>query len=286
LIRIVPLYWLATSLYLLIAAALPALGKSYAPATIAASYLFIPWPQADGTWQPIVGQGWTLNYEMLFYVLFAAAILQRARLAVAAVATVLGLGIIAGFFLPPEWRMLHFWSDPIVAEFALGMAVGLLQRSGVTLRAATRLVLVAIAVGALAVTAFGPFADFPSWARPIVWGLPAMLIVAACALRPEPTRPGLSLAGRIAIALGNASYAIYLFHSFPVRGLLAAALWLHLDALVAGAAASWLFVLLAVLGSIALALAIHYAFERPVTALLRSRAVLTPKWREAGASRA
>jgi len=62
LIRIVPLYWLVTTLYLVMALAIPAFEKSYSVASVVASYLFIPWPRLDGIMQPLVGQGWTLNY--------------------------------------------------------------------------------------------------------------------------------------------------------------------------------------------------------------------------------
>ena len=53
-----------------------------------------------------------------------------------------------------------------------------------------------------------------SLARPFVWGLPAALIVAAAALGPErvhaPTLPT-----RAAVAIGDASYALYLVLSKP-----------------------------------------------------------------------
>ena len=89
LIRIVPLYWLVTPLYLVMALAIPAFEKSYSVASVVASYLFIPWPRLDGIMQPLVGQGWTLNYEMFFYAIFAAAILAPRRIAVALASGVL-----------------------------------------------------------------------------------------------------------------------------------------------------------------------------------------------------
>ena len=68
LIRIAPLYWAVTSLYLVLTLLLPDMATShYSPGLIAASYLFFPFPREDGTMQPVVGLGWTLNYEMFFY---------------------------------------------------------------------------------------------------------------------------------------------------------------------------------------------------------------------------
>ena len=38
---------------------------------------------------PVVGQGWTLNYEMFFYVLFAVSVFFPRRLAVASTSALL-----------------------------------------------------------------------------------------------------------------------------------------------------------------------------------------------------
>ncbi|PZN94338.1 MAG: acyltransferase, partial [Hyphomicrobiales bacterium] len=79
--RIVPLYWAATTLFLLIGYVVPAALNSGAPdlGQIMASYLFWPAVSTQGLVQPVYSLGWTLNYEMLFYVLFAAAlVLPRA----------------------------------------------------------------------------------------------------------------------------------------------------------------------------------------------------------------
>ena len=81
-----------------------------------------------------------------------------------------------------------------------------------------------------------------SLARPFVWGFPPVLIVAAAALGPErvhaPTLPT-----RAAMAIGDASYALYLVHPFAIRGLGALVRRLDLAPILGG----W--------GSVALALA-------------------------------
>src|SRR5215467_252489 len=68
LLRIVPLYWIVTSLYLALTLLIPEFAKGYPAGFLIASYLFIPAARPDGVIEPLVGQGWTLNYEMLFYV--------------------------------------------------------------------------------------------------------------------------------------------------------------------------------------------------------------------------
>ncbi len=258
LIRIVPIYWLVTTLYVALAFSLPGHKITYSAQHIIASYVFIPWPRTDGVMQPVVGQGWTLNYEMLFYAVFALAIVAPRRVAVALVALVLGVAVLIGTLVSlPE--PLAFWCDPMLLEFVFGMGLGLAYREGVRLRPIGGwLLILAGLVGFW-------LAPWPDWGysgtRFLTWGLPAVLMVAGAAF------------GQLCVSrhwwpvvlLGEASYALYLLHSIPVRAVLQGAGWLKLDI----AAAPWLYLGLATTGAIALAVAVHLAFERPVTRALR-----------------
>ena len=73
--RIVPLYWLATLFSATVALVAPSLLKStvFDLPHLAASLLFMPWsnPADPSTITPVVVPGWTLNYEMFFYFVFA-----------------------------------------------------------------------------------------------------------------------------------------------------------------------------------------------------------------------
>jgi peptidoglycan/LPS O-acetylase OafA/YrhL len=68
-IRIVPLYFLATVAMTLTVMFFPNLIRSttISVSGFIKSILFIPGPENRS--QPILGQGWTLNYEMLFYII-------------------------------------------------------------------------------------------------------------------------------------------------------------------------------------------------------------------------
>ena len=72
---------------------------------------------------------------------------------------------------------------------------------------------------------------------------------------------------RALAVVGDASYALYLFHAFPIRAVIYPAIrWgLDMDRLF------WLFLLVATAAAIAMAILIHYLFERPVTRALRGR---------------
>lgn len=76
LIRIVPLYWLMTALNYAIISVLPQLSimSEAKPEYLIKSMLFIPFVNGKGYNTPILGLGWTLNYEVMFYAVFFLAI--------------------------------------------------------------------------------------------------------------------------------------------------------------------------------------------------------------------
>jgi peptidoglycan/LPS O-acetylase OafA/YrhL len=262
-IRIVPLYWLVTSLYVLMALAVPAFDKSYSIEAIARSYSFIPYMRPEGDIQPIVGQGWTLNYEMFFYVIFAAAVFFARDVAVVIVSCLLVLVALAGKLLAPLPIALAFWTDPIVLEFVFGMLLALSFRYGVRLPGTARVILV-VAAPVLVPILFWLLSSGTAW-RALTIGLPAALLMAGATLgdfAPSGT------VWRALGTIGGASYALYLFHSFPIRAILLGARALGLDPV----AAYWPLMMLAVICAVIFAIAIYYGFERPVTRVLRNLA--------------
>ena len=69
-IRIVPSYWFFTALLAALLLIEPTVTRNTvltAPIAIS-SFLFVPWPRTDGLLNPLLSQGWTLNYEAFFTV--------------------------------------------------------------------------------------------------------------------------------------------------------------------------------------------------------------------------
>lgn len=257
LIRIVPLYWLVTTFYLAVALLMPRLGGTLYPLkTIATSFLFIPYARPDGIMQPVLGQGWTLNYEMFFYVIFAIAVLLPRRGAVVLSSTAIVLVVIVGrlFVLPAT---ASYWADPITCEFVLGMLLGLAYRKGVKLRPSLCAALVS---GGIILLALGGYLENSH--RALTSGVPAAIVVAGATFGRFSLRSSL---WKGLVILGDASYALYLLHEFPLQALTPTARWLsvHLTQWL------WLYMTLAVVASALLAVVVHYAFERPVTKALR-----------------
>jgi exopolysaccharide production protein ExoZ len=263
--RIVPIYWAVTTLYLAVALVSPALLNSeiLEPWPVIASYLFIPFTRPEGLAQPLYSLGWTLNYEMFFYALFALAIVLPRRQAVGALAVALVALAAAGALIPLP-QPFAFWTDGIILEFAFGLALGLLRSDGLTLGGFARGLLAVLGLTLLALdltnaTLIGPLP------RAFAWGVPAALLVAAAALGRE--RPEGGLATRLGVAIGDASYALYLLHPFAIRG----GREIVARSGLIGIVGPWGFVLLALLAAILAAVAVHRLFERPATEWARRR---------------
>ncbi len=260
--RIVPLYWAATTLFLLTALALPTALNSGTPGPwqIVSAYLFWPSVSTVGLIQPVYSLGWTLNYEMLFYALFAAGLLLPRALGAATVTLALAGLVGAEALAGPLPLPLSFWGQPIVLEFAAGMAIAALRGRGLSLGTGPRLGLVALGVAVLLVAAQAPELS-GSWSTTVWRGSAATLLVLAAACGPprseEPLVPLQALA-----AVGDASYALYLVHPFVIRGL---------REIMVRLGFGWplLFMVLALAASVAAALLVHLLFEKPATRLAR-----------------
>lgn len=271
LIRIVPLYWTALSLRVIVLGFGYAIGAKTFPSVtaIATSYFFIPYDSLgfgpDDPF-PILDLGWTLNYEMFFYFLFACFIVLRRDFAVLGlVACLLGCIVVATIF-PPESVALRFWLRPIAAEFACGALIAWLYLRGVILTNFVRLAMVFAALGLWLAVPVSSFTDtsapgFYSWVRVMIWGIGAVLIVAAATMGLTSFR---SVWSRKLAQLGDSSYALYLLHPFvflPIKAVLA---WMILPE-----ALYWPVVFAATALAIVSAALFHKVAEMPVVTFLK-----------------
>ena len=271
--RVVPLYWLVTGLYLAVVLARPGLVAAEGapgPAYVAASFLFWPALRPDGTAQPLYGLGWTLEFEMAFYALFALFLGLGRRAAVAAVAGALGALVLLRALVPGLPMPLAFWSEPVILEFAFGAGLGLARAEGLRLSGVVRAAcaLAGLLLLALVARSIGEPGGF---ARPLTQGLPAALLVAAAAL--GPSRPAGEAPSRLLLglsAVGDASYALYLIHPFVLRAAREALLRSGAASLLGPEACLWLMLAL----TVPAALAVHRLIERPMTR--RARRLLDP----------
>ena len=213
-IRIVPAYWLYTALMGLM---LVSLGQWLPHSAIdlphfLLSLLFIPSENPGGYGlYPTLNVGWTLNYEMFFYLLFSLVftVPQRHRplivaAALFAVSEVLGrYGVIS-----------RFYQNNIVYEFLLGIGIGVIYRRG-WISEGLWVPLAVIAASALVIY------QLDASDRLLHWGLPSAMIVLACvAMEPHFKRV------KMLKVLGDCSYSVYLVHVLVLYvGWLASVHW-------------------------------------------------------------
>ena len=204
---------------------------------------------------PILSQGWTLNYEAFFYLAFALALLHRRGLAILVGGFIL---LAAAHFIIPEALVApYFWTDPIILEFVAGIGLARLWLSGLRLVMAARLALAAASIllffgsGALGLDSFG---------RLVANGIPATLLAAAMLLgdgdeSPSPLR-------RVLVAGGDASYALYLSHTFTINLVTLA---------IAGSIRGGPTMAMAVVAAIAVSLLVYRLVECPILQALHRR---------------
>jgi exopolysaccharide production protein ExoZ len=261
--RIAPIYWAVTTLYLALAFAAPALLNSEVldPVFVLASYLFFPMNRPDGTPQPLYSLGWTLNYEMAFYALFALAIpFARTRAVAGLIVALCAIAALGHVLAPP--MPFAFWANPIIVEFAFGLALGLARAEGLRLNGGARLALLAAGVALLAAD-FSRNEALITLPRFLAHGFPGALIVAAAALGDGGGGSGRLV--RWGEALGDSSYALYLVHPFAIRAG-REIVWRSGLAPLIG---PWGYVVLCLVVATVAALAVHVLFERPVTRAAR-----------------
>jgi exopolysaccharide production protein ExoZ len=166
----------------------------------------------------------------------------------------------------PQARAGVFLGDPISLEFCMGLCLAWAFAASRSERAVPRAAPALLAVIGLAAMTLAPIfvphagtGGLFGVPRVLAWGLPAVLVVAAfVAWQPDRRGPA-----RIAIALGDASYALYLTHVFVMIGY---AKLLKVTTL--GALDQRFVVPVVVAVSIALGLAVHRVLERPLLARL------------------
>jgi exopolysaccharide production protein ExoZ len=274
LIRIVPFYWIATLALFSIVWMAPNLLRSTRPdlVQLACSMFFIPRETAYAGMFPTMVLGWSLNYEMYFYVVFSLALLISQRLApilsCVAITAILLLIDFSGTLNPS----LLFYARPIVFEFIFGICVfyllywfekhrDLLQ----SIPSGKTLLLLILTISFVSIFAAEAMHGL-GFERQLSAGIPAFFVV-LCAILVERIY-GFRVNSRLLFLLGESSYILYLIHPYVVFGILRT---LFKGEQTFGTAETMGIIVLLMVASSAFAICIHLAVEKPVMAFLRRR---------------
>jgi exopolysaccharide production protein ExoZ len=269
--RVVPIYWLITIIVFAIALFAPSAFQATRadPIQLIKSLLFIPFPKSNGLVQPVVFVGWTLNYEMFFYAIFALSLFFPSRRVglLVTLATLVAL-VALHESVGPDFVLARFFTGSLLLEFALGMTLGIILPYLPTVISARWIPLL---IGSLALSALvWVRLIWPDLDRSIVFGVPAFFVV-LCALILD--RSGVGIQTRPIMMLGNASYSIYLSHFFVTQ----AAVKLAYKFGFHGVPALGALFFIALIGVAGVGLVVHLWVEKPLNRTAHTLLGLTSK---------
>jgi len=218
--RVSPLYLIYVLLFLAAKGAL--LGKTDSFSAIWNGFFYLPiFDWKDFSWPP-GGLGWSLSFEMWFYVVFTLLLFVQPP---KKVATILPLLFIVGAPLDilyrGDWYFPTFMFHPLTLNFAFGCIIFQLQRliSG----RVTWCLLVIGMLWALLITRHSGDLSYPktaaadyaeAWIRLLYWGVPCALIAAALV---GLERNRLFVMPSALVWVGGISYSLYLSHQASIE---------------------------------------------------------------------
>ena len=267
LIRVVPLYWLMTCILALSFWTEPEAFRttSLQMTHFVKSLLFVPHYNLGhpGEIWPLLIPGWTLNYEMFFYMVFGILLLFfRSRVLLMLTLIFLAL-VLAGFLTSPSNALLKIYTSDYLLEFWLGVVLANLYLLGKFRKDSLWMGLV-IMFAAVILASLSEAYRMQVANPGIFWGFPAALLVAGALIAEES---GNFVKYRILFLLGDASYAIYLTHLFTLGAV--RALWGDMIKIESEPVQKWLFSVVGLLLSAAVGVVVHLLIEKPLLDALR-----------------
>ena len=176
--------------------------------------------QNDPINAPLLWLGWSLMFEIYFYLVLTAFVAWKPRRVVRDTITLLCCLALLGVGIGIHRPLLVIWMNPIILEFVFGCVIGVFYsryRNGTAYRARIGIAMAAPGVALLAATIFTGYGDasearsimtgYDCWLRVCVWGVPSALFVAGVIFWNPRMR---SAPARLLVFLGDASYSIYL----------------------------------------------------------------------------
>ncbi|EHT7647760.1 TPA: acyltransferase [Escherichia coli] len=212
-VRIYPTYWF----YCILTLALPFIlyGKTdliskYDPLFLLQSFLLLPAKISECSFSPFLGQGWTLQYELYFYLIFASAILLFNGWRVVLVSSLAIFALLASSKVVDFNEYVNYLiSNSIVIDFILGMISALiyisLRNNGVSISSKVSITFIVLLMTCVSYLVI----EKVNIDRVVLFGLPSFFIVTFFSLSDINSS---KIINKILIQLGEASYTIYLAH--------------------------------------------------------------------------
>ena len=203
-LRILPAYWFYTFLTVLFCYYFPQeiLNTSYNIKSLFLSLLFLPSlnPSGIGVF-PLLTVGWTLNFELFFYLMLTICILFfKKNIFITCSIIMLALPLIKFSTIPLLWRYTHILNNFIIYEFIFGIMIAFLYKKKIFNYNIFYTLIIAI---------IAMFLLMLGDKKSMYWSLSAALLIIS-ALSIEKNL--LSLNFKFLHLLGDTSYSTYLVH--------------------------------------------------------------------------
>lgn len=267
--RVVPIYWFVTLLVAATVLVAPAVFRRtvFDLPHLIASLLFIPmYDPGSVDISPMFRLGWTLNFEMFFYVAFALTFALGLMTRAVALTLFFLACILAGYAFSFDAAIPRFYTQIDTLGFVAGVWLGVINLKG-WMRPGWHLIapLLAISSAALAyiVLHYAAIRNVPAT---------QVLLVGVCAAHVALLLLLVDFrswrAPRPLLYVGDASYSIYLFHMFAIGAVTVIMRQLPEALLIPMVGVS------AISGCVAGLLAYRF-IEQPLNRLMRGRRPLT-----------
>ncbi len=261
--RILPAYWAATFLITILAIAIPAQFRTTIPTTegLIKSLLFIPSLEPKA---PLLLLGWSLNFEVFFYLLFASLFFLRSEARTLVLLGIFTLLVGIGQFATGLSHVEAIYTSPSLIGFSLGTILAQAYRHGLFARFYAQLRWATIVAPCVLLVAFY-VVDWNGAEEIALW---KHVLMSSTALSIVLLGLNHEAAGEVTHVkslkyIGDISYSVYLFHLFAVGAIWAVSKRLF-D--IHQPLAYLSFATLAVLAGLVAGLVCHHFIEKPFLA--------------------
>ncbi len=212
-IRIVPLYWILTTCLVFVVLIKPSLlaWTTFNVTNYLKSIFFIPYFKESGLLQPFLNVGWTLNYEMLFYVCMTTglAISKRWHITIT-IGLLVVLHLTLGRFSDNP-VLTEFFGNMKIFEFVLGIFAFFIYKAGLCKPIPAAVLIAACLILYCLMLSLEIF--FPTAESLYTFGIPSFFLIIFSVQLESIVRASAPLT-TLARSVGDSSYAIYLSHVY------------------------------------------------------------------------
>ena len=203
-LRISPLYYIMTVIMLIGAFYMPqATQLKPSVAHTLASFLYLPTINP----LPVLAVGWTLNYEMYFYLIFGCVLFLPSKYQIQVLSAWISFSVILGFFYHSDNLLFNQITNQLLIEFLLGVLAGRLYLTENFWSVTKSLIIISIS---FFIIIFAELVDVGEEFRSLIYGIPCAGLVSSLIMLEAKNI--YKFDNKFLLLAGNISYSLYLVH--------------------------------------------------------------------------